>query len=148
MPRLRPLRPGALARFSALGEHGAIWVALCAVVAVLRPDRRRRALHAAAVTESVYALNTAVKVVVGRRRPTDARVPTRTNLSFPSAHASTSFASACVYPRALGVPAAPLWALALALSASRLCLRVHFPSDVLAGAVLGAGAGRLVARFL
>jgi membrane-associated phospholipid phosphatase len=92
----------------------------------------------------VYALNTAIKRVVGRRRPELPGLPpltgTPTALSFPSAHASTSFAGADVYSR-LGLPAPLLYALAAGLSLSRLYLGVHYPSDVVAGAVLGALAG-------
>jgi len=41
------------------------------------------------------------------------------------------------------LPAAPLWALAVALAGSRLYLRVHHPSDTLAGAVLGGAVAEL-----
>ena len=91
-----------------------------------------------------YALNTAIKLVVRRRRPELPGLPalagTPTQLSFPSAHASTSFAAAGVYAR-LGLPAVVLYALAVKLSLSRLYLGVHYPSDVLAGAALGAIVG-------
>jgi membrane-associated phospholipid phosphatase len=92
----------------------------------------------------VYALNTAIKQVVGRRRPELPDLPaltgTPTALSFPSAHASTAFAGTVVYSR-LGLPAAPLYALATGLALSRLYLGVHYPSDVLVGAALGSVAG-------
>ena len=87
-----------------------------------------------------YAANTAVKLVVRRPRPRLRGLPplvaTPTQLSFPSAHAASSFAGACAY-RELGLPAAPLYALAATLSWSRVYLGVHYPSDVLAGTVLG-----------
>jgi membrane-associated phospholipid phosphatase len=67
---------------------------------------------------------------------------TPTQLSFPSAHASTSFAGALVYAR-LGLPAVPLYALAKGLAVSRLYLGVHYPSDVLAGAAFGWLVGAL-----
>jgi membrane-associated phospholipid phosphatase len=85
-------------------------------------------------------LNTVLKLAVRRPRPELPGLPpltsTPTRLSFPSAHASTSFAGARVYAR-LGLPAAPLYVLAGALAASRLYLGVHYPSDLLAGAALG-----------
>jgi membrane-associated phospholipid phosphatase len=135
-----PGRARAVAGFSAIGEHGAVWLALGAVG--WRIDARRRARWRAAVGAVVwaYALNTVVKLAVGRRRPRLDGLPalteTPTQLSFPSAHAATSFAGALAYSR-LGFPAGPLYALALTLSASRVCLGVHYPSDVLAGALLG-----------
>ena len=66
---------------------------------------------------------------------------TPTGLSFPSSHATSSFAAA----RAFGalVPGAPLQLAALAMGPSRLYLGVHYPSDVAAGAALGTAIGSL-----
>jgi membrane-associated phospholipid phosphatase len=134
----------AVARFSRLGEHGGVWLAIGAVGSAL--DRRRAADWRTAVRTVVatYALNTALKLVVRRRRPELAGLPaltgTPTGLSFPSAHASTSFAGALAYTR-LGLPRAPLYALASGLAFSRVYLGVHYPSDLLAGAVLGTVVG-------
>jgi decaprenylphosphoryl-5-phosphoribose phosphatase len=70
-----------------------------------------------------YAINQLIKLVVPRKRPDGPPlISTGSNRSFPSAHAATSFAAA--------------------MAASRVALRVHHPSDVLAGAALGT----LVAR--
>jgi len=80
-----------------------------------------------------YGVNQLVKVLVGRRRPAGHVARTHSELSFPSAHATTSFCGARMYGR-LGLQ---LYPLALALALSRLALRVHHPSDVLAGAALG-----------
>lgn len=134
----------AVAGFSRLGEHGAVWLAIGAAGGALDGERRREWRRATATVAGVYALNVAIKQVVRRRRPELAGLPpltgTPTALSFPSAHASTSFAGAVAYSR-LGAPAVPLFALAAGLSLSRLYLGVHYPSDVLAGAVLGGVAG-------
>ncbi len=135
-----PRAERAVAGFSRLGEHGAVWLAIGAVGGALDAERRRDWRRATATVAGVYALNVAIKQVIRRQRPELSGLPpltgTPTALSFPSAHASTSFAGAVAYSR-LGVPAAPLFALAAGLSLSRLYLGVHYPSDVLAGAALG-----------
>ncbi|HEX3693040.1 MAG TPA: phosphatase PAP2 family protein [Solirubrobacteraceae bacterium] len=136
-----PGRERAVRRFSRLGEHAAIWLALGVAGSLAgsreRRDRFRRATGLVATT---YGLNSALKLVVRRVRPDLPGLPplttTPTRYSFPSAHASTSFAAALAYSRA-GLPALPLYALAKAMAASRLYLGVHYPSDVLAGAALG-----------
>ena len=139
-------RPPALepiGRFSRLGEHAAVWVVLgLAGMAVDRPRRRRWARALASVV-GTYLLNTAIKGVFRRARPAfddlPALIATPTALSFPSAHASSSFAAARAYSAML--PAAPLYATAAAMGLSRVYLGVHYPSDIAAGALLGTIAG-------
>ena len=130
-----------MARFSRLGEHGGVWLAIGAAGQALDAGRRRRWRRATSTVLAAYLLNVATKLLVRRTRPELPDLPpltgTPTRLSFPSAHASTSFAGALAYTR-LGLPPAPLYALAVSLSASRVYLGVHYPSDVLAGAMLGS----------
>ena len=80
-------------------------------------------------------------MIVRRRRPQGGLTDTYSDLSYPSAHAATSVAGA----RRLGetLPAAPLWALAVALAGSRLYLGVHYPTDTFAGAALGGAVAEL-----
>ncbi len=139
-----PSRDRAVARFTLLGQHAALWLAIGAAGQALDGSRRVRWRRATGAVAATYALNTATKLVVRRQRPQlrglPALVGTPTTLSFPSAHASTAFAGALAYSRA-GLPALPLFALAAGLSYSRLYLGVHYPSDVLAGALLGTVVG-------
>lgn len=134
----------AVARFSQLGEHGGVWLAIGAVGWALDRPRAGQWSRAVGAVGGTYALNTAIKLAVRRRRPELSGLPalagTPTQLSFPSAHASTSFAAAGLYAR-LGLPASLLYGLAVKLSLSRLYLGVHYPSDVLAGAALGVAVG-------
>ncbi len=136
--------PG-VAAFSRLGEHGAIWLALGTGMAVAGPPARRDDWRRATVrVAGAYAINTALKLAIRRRRPAGGHSQTMTDLSFPSAHAATSFAGARGFARA-GAPAVAVYGLAGALALSRLRLGVHHPTDVLAGALLGlvvAGGGR------
>jgi undecaprenyl-diphosphatase len=139
----RPPALDAVSRFSHLGEHAAVWLVLGAAgmaVDTRRRDRWRRATTAVAGT---YLLNTAIKGVFRRARPALEELPhliaTPTALSFPSAHASSSFAAARAYSALL--PAGPLYATATAMAVSRVYLGVHYPTDIAAGAVLGTVVG-------
>jgi undecaprenyl-diphosphatase len=144
-----PRAERAVAAFSRLGEHAGVWLAIGAAGQALDAPRRERWRRATVTVAGVYAANVAVKLAVGRRRPSLPGLPaltgTPTGLSFPSAHASTSFAGALAYTR-LGLPAVPVYALAGGLSLSRLYLGVHYPSDVLAGALAGTLAAAVLTR--
>ena len=130
-------------RFSRLGEHATIWLALGLAAAALDRPQRAHWLRATRSVLIAYALNTVLKTVVRRKRPQIEKLPalisTPTSLSFPSAHASSSFAAARAYASLL--PGEPLYAVAGAMALSRVYLGVHYPSDIAAGALLGMLVG-------
>jgi decaprenylphosphoryl-5-phosphoribose phosphatase len=141
-----PGRERAVAAFSRLGEQAMVWYAICGLGALLDPPQRPVYARAAKTILGVYAVNQLIKVAVRRRRPRLEGLPplagTLSGLSYPSAHSATSFAAARMLSPAL--PAEPLYALAVALGLSRLYLGLHYPSDILAGAALGAAVAELV----
>ena len=134
----------AIAAYSRTGEHGACWLGLGLGGATLDPDRRPQWLRGVAIVAGAYAVNYAVKLAVRRPRPElpglPPLTPTVSRLSFPSAHATTSFA-ACRGFRGL-VPAGGLYGAACLFALSRPYLGVHYPSDVIAGAILGTTVGQ------
>lgn len=145
-----PRIDNAVAAYSKLGEHAACWLVLGAAGSIFDRSsaRRTRWRRGAAVVAGSYVLNQAVKFTVRRHRPElpglPALTPTVTQLSFPSAHATTSFAAAHAYCGL--VPGAALYAVAVLLALSRPFLGVHYPSDVLAGAALGTAASVAATR--
>lgn len=127
-----PALDRAAAAYARLGENGAIWLVLSL--------RNRRAFRTVLLA---LLANTAIKQVVRRPRPDlGPELPplsrTISSLSYPSAHAATSIAGAC----ALGGGAA-LYGAAGTMAATRLYLGVHYPSDVVAGALLGWAVEKL-----
>jgi membrane-associated phospholipid phosphatase len=139
-------RERAVAAFSKLGEQAMIWFALCGVGALVDPEHRPTYAKTAKTVLGVYAVNQLIKFSVQRPRPRLDDLPplsgTLSGLSYPSAHSATSFAAARTLSPALPAPA--LYSLAGALAISRLYLGLHYPSDILAGAALGAAAAELV----
>jgi undecaprenyl-diphosphatase len=134
-----PVADRIVAAYSKLGEHGAGWLALGAAGALLDGGRRADWRRGMRIVAAAYVGNQVIKFTVRRRRPDLNGLPPLTStvseLSFPSAHATTAFAAARAY-RGL-VPAPALCATAVALTASRPYLGVHYPTDVVAGAALG-----------
>ena len=132
-----------------------------AVFAWWRADKARTiaALYAAGVVTGAGLLDQVVKNVACRARPGAATAgrffaefPCFAHgyalASFPSGHATTAFAAAVIialwYPRA----ALPALALAMLVAVSRIFLGAHFPSDALAGALLGSGVVIVAYRLL
>jgi membrane-associated phospholipid phosphatase len=129
------------------GNNGGAWVAIGVLLAVVDESNREAWLICAALAPIAIALNYVVKLIVKRPRPVLEGLPplggAPSSLSFPSAHATSSFAVATAMTRVepLGALA---FLLALALALGRPYLGMHYPSDVLVGAVLGVGLGLIV----
>ena len=127
-----------------IGEYGAIWLFIGILMSFLDPDNGEDWVVAGILGPIAIGLNYIVKVIVRRPRPVLEGLPplggAPSSLSFPSAHATSSFACATAMTR-IAPEAAILFALAAAIAACRPYLGMHYPSDVLAGVALGVGLG-------
>jgi decaprenylphosphoryl-5-phosphoribose phosphatase len=140
----------ALIRLAQAGENGLLWTAIGTIGGTLSGRRRDDYVRAIEIVLVTLFLNTVVKQAVRRARPVleeelPALTPVLSGRSYPSAHAATSFAGARALAAA-GLPGAPLRAVAVAMALSRPYLGVHYPTDVVAGAVLGDAVARLMTR--
>ena len=135
----------AAVTLSHVGEHALGWMAIAAAGMVVDPDRRGRWAMVGVGSFGAHATSVVVKRVVRRRRPDHPSVAvgvgTPSKLSVPSSHATSTTAFALLAGAVTGVPVAP--ALVPVMLASRLVLGVHYPSDVVAGAAVGAGCAAL-----
>ncbi len=132
--------------FTMLGNGGALWIALSLLLLCWRPARKAGALSLLAMALGLLCTNIILKQLVGRTRPwlvvpgliplVDEPDPN----SFPSGHTCAAFASGMVWlktlPRRWMRAAGAV--LAVCMGLSRLYVGVHFPSDVLAGALVGS----------
>jgi len=123
---------------SRIGVYGLVWLGLGALAAWFW---HRRVIFPLILAADAIAdgLASAGKFVVERRRPhIDPLVHVPHSASFPSGHAATSFACAATLARFAPRPVAVLFFLLAGLIAfSRVYVGVHYPLDVVAGAVLG-----------
>ena len=147
-------RRGALATargLSHFGEHSIGWVVVAVLGAALAPRRRRDWLVAGAGAFAAHAAAVLVKRLVRRQRPHHpavvVNVGTPSQLSFPSAHATSTTAAAILMGRATGLPrgVGPVL-LVPPMALSRILLGVHYPSDVAFGIGLGAAVAGIARR--
>ncbi len=135
----------ALIALSRATDHSAGWFALSLAGFAVNAGRRRRWASAAARLIAVEVGVRALKRVRPRRRPLVAGLPplapVTSDLSFPSAHTAAAVAAMSAFDEL--VPPGLLRGLVAATAFSRLYLGLHYPSDVLAGALVGRACAAL-----
>ncbi|MDU0291926.1 bifunctional phosphatase PAP2/diacylglycerol kinase family protein [Saccharothrix longispora] len=146
---------GGLKLLSRAANHSALWLVLAGALAARKGVTRRAALRGVvSIAGASFSASLVAKRLFPRRRPAaelvreDRRLARRpTSSSFPSGHA----ASAAAFTTAVAMEspglAAAVAPLAAAVAYSRVHTGVHWPSDVAAGAAIGAGAALLTQRW-
>jgi membrane-associated phospholipid phosphatase len=138
---------GAAMALGKAGNNGLVWFVLGGALVLIDSSRWESWLICALLGPVAIGLNYAIKLAVKRPRPVLEGLPplggAPSSLSFPSAHATSSFAVATAMVRvdpAMG----GAFVVAIALSLGRPYLGMHYPSDVLAGAFIGVALGLIV----
>jgi len=151
-----PVADRAFYTLTNAAEHGRLWLAIGAARALVVPRHRSTyARFAMALGVESLITNGVVKTAFRRVRPAayydDGPLPFKMRRpitsAFPSGHAASAFAAATLL--ADDDPLAPAYfGLAALVAASRVYVRMHHTSDVVAGALWGAAVGRVARRFL
>ena len=141
-----------------LGDSGWFWIALSLLLMVPRQTRWIGITSLAAIVIGALITNVTLKNLVARTRPYEVveglalLIEKQSDYSFPSGHTCASFAAAGVYwrmlPKKFGIP---LVILAAMIAFSRLYVGVHYPTDVLAGLLIGlfaAWAARHMQKYV
>ena len=151
-----PVLDAPLRVLSGFANHSKPWFLVATTLAVFGGPTGRRAAKAgvAAIGAASLVVNQPMKLAGNRTRPDrehhevpEARwVPMPTSTSFPSGHSASALAFAVAVGDVVPALRMPLRAAAVTVAFSRVYTGVHYPSDVLAGATVGAVLGRLASR--
>jgi len=132
-----------------LGEGGIFWIAVAVILLFFKKTRRSGICIVASLLIGVIVGNGIIKNVVARPRPYDAIagiesvVSHLSDYSFPSGHSLCCFEAATALAMNRTKWAIPAYVGAVLVAVSRLFLFVHYPTDVICGALLGVLFGVL-----
>ena len=130
---------------TSLGNAGIFWIALTLVFLIIRPLRKEGAVMAISLVLTFILVNVIIKPLADRARPFEIsqyileniHIALPADASFPSGHTSASFAAAFAAFFVKKRTGALLIVIAFLIAISRIYFAVHFPTDVIAGVVIG-----------
>lgn len=139
----KPLFSKILLPFTKLGSLGIIWLLISLPMLINENTRKAGAKTILAVLVTGFLGEVFIKNLAKRTRPSryienqDMLIKKPITYSFPSGHTSSSVACAIIISSFYPCMIIPVSILAFLVSFSRLYFKVHYPSDILAGALLG-----------
>ena len=151
-----PALDAGLSRLSRAADYSRLSLAAASLLAVGggRTGRRAAASGLASLAVTATAVNAGLKLLARRPRPSAdgvagaRRVPMPRSRSFPSGHSAAAFAFATGVGEVSPGAAIPLRALAVTVAYSRVHTGVHYPGDVIAGALIGVTLAEITSRAL
>lgn len=133
-----------------LGDNGLIWIIIALLLLVTKKYRKAGFLILCALLLNLILVNGLLKNIVQRTRPFDA-VPTvqlliskPSSFSFPSGHTSSAFAAVGIISSLMKKYRLYFIALAILIAFSRMYLFVHYPTDIIGGAMMGIICAKVV----
>ncbi|ENK1244246.1 phosphatase PAP2 family protein [Clostridium botulinum] len=135
---------------TSIGNLGLIWIGISLLLLISKRYRKVGVLCIASLFLSSLIGEVLLKNLVQRGRPFTAveginlLIKAPKSFSFPSGHTASSFAVATVVGRKIEKFKLPIYILAIAIAFSRLYLYVHYPSDVLVGALIGVISAKII----
>lgn len=136
-----------------LGDAGAIWIVIALALLCFKKTRKAGIYLSVSLLLTALIGNVILKNIFARTRPFIAAnhpiiINPPSGFSFPSGHTSSSFAAATAIGLSYKKYTPYAFILAFLIGFSRMYLYVHFPSDVLVGALLGIGVAFLSKNLL
>lgn len=134
-----------------MGDHAEIWLLLIFIMWMKKERRETASLAVVSIVIELIVVSLLLKPLFMRPRPflvseIALLIPEPFGASFPSGHAASSFAVAFLLYRENASYKNWIMAIAILMGFSRLYVYVHYPSDVIVGALIGIGIGELVHR--
>lgn len=134
-----------------LGDKGLFWIVLSLLLLIKKSTRKTGFLSLLSLLITFLIVNVCMKNGFARIRPYETLtdllflIEKQSDFSFPSGHSASSFASAVVLfkqlPKRYGIP---ILILAILIAFSRLYMGVHYPTDILAGILIGSIVALLI----
>ncbi|MGL5086461.1 MAG: phosphatase PAP2 family protein [Clostridium sp.] len=135
---------------TSLGDAGLIWILMGLGLAITKKYRRVGYLVLGALLLGLILGEVILKNIIQRDRPfmiiegIDSIIKAPTSYSFPSGHTTASFAAAGVLASSFRKKSIFIFMGASLIAISRIYLGVHFPTDIIAGIILGLTCSYLV----